>query len=269
MSAGATAPEQAPIGVYDSGIGGVSVLLALRERLPDQTFIYVADSGHAPYGDRPAPWVVARAGDVARFLLSQHVAAIVLACNTASALASSALRADHAVPFVAMEPAIKPAVASSRAKVVMVLATEHTLNSPAVARLVERFGGTARIVLQACPGLADRVEAGTVDDAETTALLRRYLARGLRAGADTLVLGCTHYAFLTPLIRSIAGAQLDIIEPSKAIAEQLVRVLPPGHDAQPGRADTVFFTSGSVAGFRARLRSIWPAPARVLALPCD
>lgn len=176
----ATTP--APIGIFDSGIGGVSVLRALRARLPHERFVYVADSGHAPYGDRPADVVQARAEEVARFLVQCRAKALVIACNTASVLAAAGLRCRHPLPIVAMEPAIKPAAFETRSKVVLVLATTATVRSASVAQLCREHGQGVRILLQACPGLADAVEQAAFDGVATRALLRRYLLSGIAEG---------------------------------------------------------------------------------------
>jgi glutamate racemase len=260
--------REASIGVYDSGVGGLSVLRALKAKLPGESFIYVADCGHAPYGDRPATFVESRARDIAGFLNQHGAKALVIACNTASVVAVQSLREMYTLPIVAMEPAIKPATQVSRSKVVLVLATSNTIRSPSVARLCSTYGADTRVILQACPGLADQVERGRFHDPVTQQLLESYLRPGLDAGADTIVLGCTHYAFLVEAIATIAGPAVTIVEPSGAIASQLSRVLPasPG-STQSALAATTFFTSGpprELAGF---LALIGEPSAQVHALP--
>lgn len=258
----------ASIGVYDSGVGGLSVLRALRVRLPSEAFTYVADCGHAPYGDRPPSFVESRARSVAQFLISQGAKALVIACNTASVVAVQRLREQYTLPIVAMEPAIKPAIQVSRSKVVLVLATSNTIRSPSVARLCSTYGADTRIILQACPGLADQVERCQFHDDETRRLLASYLRPGLDAGADTIVLGCTHYAFLAETIAQLAGEEVTIIEPSEAIASQLSRVIAASPDGTPRPAGTtLFFTSGSPAELAAFLEYIGEPGAQVLALP--
>lgn len=272
-STAAPATMPAPIGIFDSGIGGVSVLRALRARLPAERFIYVADSGHAPYGDLPAQAIEERAAEVARFLLQRRARALVIACNTASVLAAAGLRRRHGLPIVAMEPAIKPAVQATRSRVVLVLATTMTVRSASVARLCREHGAGVRIILQACPGLADAAERAEFDSAATRVLLCRYLRPGLAEGADTIVLGCTHYAFLIDAIAAIAGPAVHIVEPSAAIAMQLARVLPPVADvpravAVPaGAAATSFYTSGSAERLSTFLRAVGEPAAEVSALP--
>ncbi len=259
---------EASIGVYDSGVGGLSVLRALKARLPEESFIYVADCGHAPYGDRSAAFVESRALDIAGFLNRHGAKALVIACNTASVVAVQRLRELYTLPIVAMEPAIKPATQVSRSKVVLVLATSNTIRSPAVARLCSTYGADTRVMLQACPSLADQVERGRFHDETTRQLLESYLRPGLDAGADTIVLGCTHYAFLVEAIAKIAGPTVRIIEPSEAIASQLSRVLAalPEKTRRSATA-TTFFTSGpprELAGF---LDFIGEPSAQVHALP--
>ncbi|MDE1929080.1 MAG: glutamate racemase, partial [Burkholderiales bacterium] len=241
----------APVAVYDSGFGGLSVLLALRARLPALSYLYVADSGHAPYGDRDPQPVRERALAVAAAVFAQGARALVVACNTASVLAAAQMRQRHAQPIVAMEPAIKPAVRLTRSGVVLVLATRSTVHSEAVAALCRAHGAGVRILLQACPGLVEQVERGACDDAETRALLERHLAPGLAAGADTIVLGCTHYAFLAPAIRRLAGPGVTLVEPSPAVAAQLARRL--GIAASEGRGRLEFHSSGDAAALRAFL----------------
>ena len=246
-----------PIGVFDSGVGGLSVLRALRARLPHEHFVYVADSAHAPYGDRSAEHVHTRAAEVAGFLAGLRAQALVIACNTASVLAAARLRSVHAMPIVAMEPAIKPAALGTRTRVVLVLATTRTAHSPSVARLCRAHGQGIRIIVQASPGRVVQVERGDFHGSATRRLLRRFLRAGIAAGADTVVLGCTHYAFLAQEIASIAGPAVTLMEPSSAIARQLARVLVATDAAPPAtNGGTTFFTSGSTSQLLAFLASI-------------
>ena len=258
------------IGVFDSGVGGLSVLREIRLQLPEESLLYVADSGHAPYGDRPPAYIEARATAIVEFLLDAGARAIVIACNTATVIAARSLRSWCPVPIVAMEPAIKPAVALSRSGVVGVLATRRTLESPSVARLCELHGQRARILLQPCPGLVEQVERGELETGATRRLLETYLHPLLSAGADTLVLGCTHYPFLVPLIRELAGPQVSIVDPSAAVARELRRRLGPGagpsaEAARHGRER--FFTSGPLPGSRAVMTALWGSDVGLEPLP--
>jgi len=217
--------EKNPIGVFDSGVGGLSVLHEIRRELPNEDLLYVADSGHAPYGDKPAHVIEARSIAIAEFLVSRHAKAIVVACNTATGVAIKTLRARFPLPIIAMEPAVKPAAAHTRSGVIGVLATSRTITSDNFAKLHERFGANVKILMQACPGLVEQVEAGKLRDDKTRALVGQYVLPLLNQGADTLVLGCTHYPFLAALIREIAGATVTVIDPSAAIARELRRRL--------------------------------------------
>lgn len=212
---------EAPIGVFDSGLGGLSVLHAIRRELPKEDLIYVADSGHAPYGDRDEAYIVERSIAITDFLLSRGAKAIVVACNTATAVAIASLRERYAVPIIGIEPAVKPAAATSRSHVVGVLATTRTLASEKYQRLAARFSEQATLLRQPCPGWVERVEAGETQSESTRALVARTLAPVLAQGADTLVLGCTHYPFLVETIAAVAGPGVRLIEPGAAVARVL------------------------------------------------
>lgn len=252
-----------PIGIYDSGVGGISVLRTLRAELPEESFIYVADSGHAPYGDRDQAFLESRANEIFSFFASQQVKAAVLACNTISVAAAATLRSRYPIPIIAMEPAIKPAIQQTNSGTILVLATTYTTRSPSVSRLCALFAGDSRVLLQACPGLVELVEQGRFNAPETLELLNRYLSPGLQDGADTIVLGCTHYAFLSEQIAAIAGPGIAVIEPSQAIARQLQRRLQELH-AEPGLTPpaTAFYTSGDAGQLERFLDYLQPRPAR-------
>ncbi|MCZ2495188.1 glutamate racemase [Xylophilus sp. Kf1] len=234
-----------PIGVFDSGIGGLSVLRALRDLLPDERFVYLADSGHAPYGERGEAHAVDRAFAVTDGLRRDHgVKALVIACNTATTAAIDRLRAEHPdLPLVGVEPAVKPALAASRSGRVGVIGTRGTLASARFARLIGSWSDRGDIVAQPCDGLASAIEdeisaPGAASVAATDALCERYLRAmgdfGDGAGQiDTLVLGCTHYVFAEPAIRrALRGAKVTLIETGEAVARQTARLL-----AQRGLAD--------------------------------
>jgi glutamate racemase len=236
-----------PIGVFDSGVGGLSVLRTLRKHLPDESFIYVADSGFAPYGDRSSAFIEDRVSAITEFLVGKNVKSVVIACNTATVTAVKTVRAKYQVPIIGLEPAIKPAVKLTRSGVVGILATERTINSDAVANLCHALGETARFILQPCPGLVEHIENGDVSSASLRSLLTTYLEPLITNDADTIVIGCTHYVFLTPLIREIIGSNVAIVESSDAVARQVERRLsetePPR--ASPSTAKTSFYTTGS------------------------
>jgi len=214
-----------PIGVFDSGVGGLSVLRRIRADLPHEKLLYVADSGHAPYGNKPDEFIAGRAVAITEFLLEQGVKAVVVACNTATAAAIVRLRARYPIPIIGIEPALKPAVALTRSGVVGILATGNTVRSDKFAHLLDQHGHRARVLVQPCPGLADCVEHGELSGPIPRALLERYLQPLLAEGVDTLVLGCTHYPFAIPVIEAIVGPQVQVIDPSPAVARQVQRLL--------------------------------------------
>lgn len=251
-----------PIGVFDSGVGGLTVFRQIRADLPDETLLYVADSGHAPYGSKPNDFIVQRSFAITAFLLEQGVKAVVVACNTATAAAIARLRARFSIPIIGIEPALKPAVARTHSGIVGILATGNTVRSDKFAALLDRHGQHARVLVQPCPGLADCVEQGELSGAHLQALLERYLAPLLRHGADTVVLGCTHYPFLIPLIQRLAGPNVAILDPSPAVAQQLRRRLEGGGLLAAGDAPggARYFTSGS-------LEQTQPIISRLLGYP--
>lgn len=216
----------APIGVFDSGVGGLSVLRAIHQDLPAEALIYLADQAHVPYGSRSLLEVRAYAEGITRYLLSQGAKLIVVACNAASAAALHALRqAFPGVPFVGMEPAVKPAAEKTRSGVVGVLATPATFQGALYASVVERFANGVELFQHTCPGLVAQIEAGQLEGSETRAILVAALQPMLEKGIDTVVLGCTHYPFVIPLIEQIVGPQVRVIDPAPAIARQVRRLL--------------------------------------------
>lgn len=224
-SADAAPPAPAPIGLFDSGIGGLGVLLATRELLPRHPLLYYADEANFPYGPRPAAAVIDLASAASERLIALGARLIVVACNTASTAALPALRATFDIPFVGMVPAVKPASAATRSGRVALLATEGTVQTAALADLVHRFAAEIDVLFLPAPGLADRVEHGDLDGPATCALLERYLAPARDAGVDVVVLGCTHYVFLRPAVERIMGAGVTVIDTGAAVARQVARVL--------------------------------------------
>ncbi|MFZ1605880.1 MAG: glutamate racemase [Rhodoferax sp.] len=219
-----------PIGVFDSGVGGLSVLQALRAELPDERFVYVADSGHAPYGERDDTHVIARSQAITRYLVAQHrIKALVVACNTATAAAILQLRQEFPdLPIVGIEPALKPAAAQSHTRRIGVLATRGTLNSEKFRVLLASLQDQADFVLQACDGLADAIEQ---NDAIKTEALCVYFTRasgpfGIEQNCvDTLVLGCTHYPFAADILRAQVGESVIFLEGGAPVARQTRRLL--------------------------------------------
>lgn len=256
------------IGVFDSGVGGLSVLQHIRRLLPTERLIYVADSGHVPYGDKSAAYIEHRSNNIADFLVSQGADAIVIACNTATAAAAASLRGRLPMPIIGMEPAVKPAVSATRSGVIGVLATIGTLESARFAALLEKYAGVATIVTQGCPGLVEQVEKGELHSAETRHLVERYCAPLLEKGADTLILGCTHYPYLAPLIREVAGPDIALIDTGEAVARQLQRRL---HSELPNRAagdgTAQFFTSGDPGQASRIISALWGLQVAAQPLP--
>jgi len=235
------------IGVFDSGLGGLSVLQHLQTALPEASFLYIADSVNAPYGDKTNDFIAERSLAISQFLLAQQVSAIVVACNTATAAAVQLLRNQSPVPVVAIEPALKPAASRSLRKKIGVLATESTLRSEKYQLLMSRVADTVSCYQQAAHGLAEQVEAGAIEDAATRELLNQYLQPMLEHGIDTLVLGCTHYPFLIPVIRQLVGNEITIVDTGRAVSEQLVRVLADTkQSAMHEKPQHHFFSSGDV-----------------------
>ncbi len=244
------------IGVFDSGVGGLSVLREMRVQLPAARLLYFADSAHVPYGPRPLEEVRGFSFAIADFLLLQGAEAIVVACNTASAAALHALRARLAAPIVGMEPAVKPAVEQSHSGVVAVLATPATFQGALFASVVERFAHGVEVIPQVCPGLVEQIERGELDTPGTEALLRPCIEPLLERGIDALVLGCTHYPFVRPLIERICGPGVRVIDPSAAVARQVRRVISAADVLPEGDGCTIYFTSGDVAQFERALQAL-------------
>ena len=258
-----------PVGVFDSGVGGLSVLRDIRTELGNEDLIYVADSVHAPYGDKSAEFIEARSIAIAQFLLQQGVKAIVVACNTATAAAVGELRARFPVPIVAMEPAVKPAVRQTRSGIVGVMATRRTVASGNFLSLLERFGLNVEIVVQPCPGLVEQVEAGDLAGEATRSLLGRYVFPLLERGVDTIVLGCTHYPFLAPLIQTMVGPEIAIIDPGQAIARELRRRLGQGGllAGEDRQGMECFWSSDSPDNARPLISRLWGEEVNVRRLP--
>ncbi|HNZ90407.1 MAG TPA: glutamate racemase [Acidovorax sp.] len=276
-------PAAQPIGVFDSGIGGLSVLQALRAELPHERFVYLADSGNAPYGDaRGDAFVSARTHAITRYLRAQHhIKALVVACNTATAAAIHEVRSSQPdLPLVGLEPALKPAAVLSKTGRVGVIGTRSTLTSDKFSRLLASLAGQAEFVIQPCDGLARAIEHGTAQPlpadpnaTETRALCARYISAmgsfGTETGQiDTLVLGCTHYVFVADELRALVGPQVHLIETGEPVARQTRRLLhkdallAPEEGAAKAPASIRLLTTGALAPLQA-------AAQRWLQLPPD
>jgi len=240
-----------PIGIFDSGVGGLSVLKAIRQQIPAQPVIYLADQVHVPYGARSLEEVRSFSEEITRYLLSQGACLIVVACNTASAASLHYLRQTFPqVPFVGMEPAVKPAAELTQSGVVGVLATPATFQGELYASVVERFANAILLLQDTCPGLVKEIELGHLTTPQTRGILKRALQPMLAQGIDTVVLGCTHYPFVIPMIQEIVGARVRVIDPAPAVARQASRLLQgKGLGASPnGEFGSIrFLTSGNPA----------------------
>lgn len=244
--------DSRPIGLFDSGLGGLSIWRAVISRLPEEATRYVADRAYCPYGSRPAEEIISRARTITRFLMRLDCKMIVVACNTASAAALEILRTEFDLPFVGMEPAVKPAILATRTGHIGLLATAGTLQGHLFRNTAHRYANGTQIHIQIGDGLVEQVENGQLDTFETEQLLRQYLVPMLAAGVDQIVLGCTHYPLLIPLIGRIVAGRAQVIDPADAVARQVERLLTstgllhiPALDRDPeSGARHRFYTSG-------------------------
>ena len=215
-----------PIGIFDSGIGGLSVLREIRRQLPHENVLYLADQAHVPYGSRKISQVRAFAEGITHFLIEKEAKAIIVACNTASAAALYHLRATFpGIPFVGMEPAVKPAAESTKSGVVGVLATPATFQGELYASVVSRFANGIEVLQDTCPGLVNQIEKGSIDSKQTRQILVDALQPMLERGVDRVVIGCTHYPFVFPIIKEIVGPMVEVIDPAPAVARQTKNIL--------------------------------------------
>lgn len=259
-----------PIGVFDSGVGGLSVLKAIRSLLPYEAMLYCADSGYAPYGVRSAEEISARSVHIAKFLIEHQAKALVIACNTATAASAKLLRETWPhLPIIAMEPAVKPATLATRNGIVGVLATAGTLASSQFAALLDTFGRDTQVITQPGIGLVECVERGEINSPATRALLKSHLDVLLDAGADVVVLGCTHYVFLRAEIESIIGSHVHVIDTGAAVAQQLKRRLEENNLCALSNSPTPveFWSSGELAQAQTVISALWGASVAVQALP--
>ncbi|MCC2971797.1 glutamate racemase [Massilia sp. IC2-476] len=260
-----TNQHDAPVGIFDSGVGGLSVLRHIQAQLPNEHLLYFADSGFAPYGDKPEDVVIDRVLAIAAFLVGRGVKALVVACNTATVAAVRILRERYPdMPIVGVEPGLKPGAASTRNGTVGVLATERTLAGEKFLLLRDQIVETtdARFLLQPCVGLADQIEFGEPGAPALSAMLERYIAPLLAQGADTLVLGCTHYplvqASIEQVIRRHTDAEVALIDTGDAVARQLARLLEAAGLLRAGTeaAHLTGFTSASGTALSAAFASL-------------
>jgi len=258
-----------PVGVFDSGVGGLSVLRAMRTLMPGENVIFFGDQGHVPYGPRPLEQVRAFSEGITRFLLEEGAKLIVVACNTASAAALAYLRQTFPdVKFVGMEPAVKPAAEATRTGVVGVLATPATFQGALYASVVERFANGVTLLQDTCPGLVQQIEAGNLEGAGTRRILESALLPMLKKKIDTVVLGCTHYPFVIPLIQRICGDSVRVIDPAPAVAKQAERLLEAEGwwNRSSARGRVQFYTSGEAAAVEPLLPKLLGEAGKVIRL---
>lgn len=261
--------SSAPIGVFDSGVGGLSILSGIHELLPAETLQYVADSGHAPYGPKGEAYIRARCAAIMKFLERFDVKAVVVACNTATAAAVAHMRDQYDLPIIGVEPAVKPAAEQSKSGVVGVLATSGTIASEKFLNLQNRFVTRAKILTRACEGLVELIEQASPNPFTLERMLHEFIQPIVDAGADTLVLGCTHYSLIRPQIQKAAGLEVRIIDAGTAVAKELQRrLVMNGLANTSGSAGMVcFHTSGELAHQNKLLAHYWGKP--VVARPLD
>ena len=245
-----------PIGIFDSGVGGLSVLRTVREQMPNESVIYFGDQGHVPYGSRSMEQIQNFSEAITNFLLKKNAKIIVVACNTASAAALKYLRAQFpTAQFVGMEPAIKPAAEHTHTGKVGVLATPATFQGALYASVVERFASAVELIQSTCPGLVQEIEMGNLDGLETRRILEDALLPMLEKNIDTVVLGCTHYPFVIPLIQQIVGENVRVIDPAPAVARQAGRLLEAGalRNRSKSKGSVMFYTSGDPESLKSML----------------
>jgi len=236
-----------PIGIFDSGVGGLSVLRAIRTQMPEESVIFLGDQRHIPYGPRPMEQIRDFSESITRFLLERDAKIVIVACNTASAAALKYLREKFPdVKFVGMEPAVKPAAETTQTGRVGVLATPATFQGALYASVVERFANGVELFQNTCNGLVQQIEQGNLDGSETRRILEDALRPMIEKNIDTVVLGCTHYPFVIPLIEHIVGDKVRVIDPAPSVAKQAKRLLEAGgmKNDSPTRGNVKFYTSG-------------------------
>ena len=253
-----------PIGVFDSGLGGLSVASEVKLRLPHEDLLYIADSAYCPYGGRPLEEITARSLAVTQALVDRGAKLVVAACNTASGAAIERLRETFDVPIVGLEPAVKPAAASTRSGRIAVLATPATLQTERFRRLLDNHGAGVEVIGIPCPGFVELVEAGEVSGERAVGSVRAVLGPTID-GVDRVVLGCTHYPFLREAVAAVVGEGVEILDSGPAVARQVERVLRNHHLLREGdhAGDFHFYTTGDPAAVAPIVHRLWSEPVRV------
>ncbi|SFH38103.1 glutamate racemase [Desulfotomaculum arcticum] len=249
-----------PIGIFDSGVGGLSVLKEIRNLSSAEDLIYYADSAHCPYGFRSTEEIRSRIIQITRFLLENNAKMIVAACNTASIAGLDFLRRMFNIPIVGMEPAIKPAVTLTKNGKVGVLATGVTISGEKFNSLLDRYANGIEVFKVACPGLVEQVEQGLINEPRTKAMLKVFLKPLIEAGVDTIVLGCTHYPFLRHQVEAIVGPSVQVIDTGNAVARRVVQVLSEEgllSDVSSKKGQEQFYTSGEPEYVEKVINNLW------------
>lgn len=236
----------ATIGIMDSGVGGLSVFREIRKALPEERFIYFSDNTHCPYGEKSTEYIQERCRKITEMMISKGADAMVIACNTATAAAIAMLRENFSIPFIGMEPAVKPAALGTKSGVIGVLATAGTLKASKYLDTRDRFTEGITVVEHVGRGFVELVESGELSGPHAESVVKESLNPLLEAGADTIVLGCTHYPFLLPVLQKIAGPDIRFIDPAPAVTRHLIDVLAQNNigltDSEP---DIELIASGS------------------------
>jgi len=261
----ATSYNNAPIGIFDSGVGGLSILHEIQALLPHEQLIYIADSANAPYGDKSTDFIQQRSLTLAKYLIAQNCKALVVACNTATTEAITLLRQQLSLPIIGVEPAIKPAATLSNNKIIGILATHRTLQSQRVQQLIHYYAQGVTVLTQACSGLMEIVESSHAYTAKDLQLIKNYTQPLLDQHIDTLVLGCTHYPFLLKPIRDIAGETMPILETGKPVALQLQRILKQEDTMTQyhGKGKVVFYSSLNTQQNKQTIQRLWQKEVNV------
>lgn len=253
------------IGIFDSGVGGLSIWLELQKLLPNEDFIYLADSANCPYGDKTKEQVLELSKNNTDFLLSKNCKLIVVACNTATAAAIDYLRQNYTIPFVGMEPAVKPAALNTKTGKIGVLATQGTFKGKLFQETTEKYANGIETIIQPGDGLVEIVEENKINTPEAIQLLEKYINPMVTTGVDKIVLGCTHYPFLKPIIEKIIPDNIDIINPAPAVAKRSIELLKQNNLlAKKGNGKSIFYTSGKVKIIESLLYNITKYTPKVI-----
>ena len=258
-----------PIGIFDSGVGGLSIAQCMHQQLPHENLLYVADTLHAPYGDKSAEFIQQRVNEIAQWFIARNAKAIVVACNTATVNAIDQLRNNISIPVIGVEPAIKPAASLSKNKKVAILVTKATAENQRFLALVAQYSDNSEVIIQPCPGLVELIESDEKNSPQCELLLSAYLQPLLDKGVDTIVLGCTHYPLVRGMINKICGPNVVIMETALPVTEQLQRQLALHNLLNPSGNFGVchFYSSKDDDIQQALFTHIWQQPLQLNSYP--